>query len=151
MRSKKWISAALTACLCASGPAAAAGGPAVSGSPGVIECPSQDFHLFLKVYAESRTLQELFVADPLKWQQVDSRAQPEPRRVVRQRSRLDIRFPVLPPEAERTSRKLSLSVPKVDGDTASVVLSRPDTDHQVTYLFQRRSCWQLVEVDDASL
>lgn len=116
-----------------------------------IQCPSTDFLIFLNAFADGEKVQRAFTAYPLRKQQLDPDAEPEPRPVTRWLKRQEVGFPVIPPSVERAKDSLELRVVEVSGDKAKVTLEKPDTDYQVSYFFDRKDCWRLVGIEDWSL
>lgn len=116
-----------------------------------IKCPSTDFSVFLKAFADAEHVQRAFTADPLRKQQLDPDAEPEPKPGTRWLKRQEVSFPVIPPSLERARDSLELRVVEVSGDKAKVMLEKPNTDYQVSYFFDRKDCWRLVGIEDWSL
>jgi hypothetical protein len=115
------------------------------------QCPSQEFSGFLDAFAESVEIQKAFTRFPLKRQQLDLDAEPEPKPILRSLSREHVRFPIIPNEAERKARLLGLRVDELTTRQAKLTLVKNDTDFQVSYFFTKNSCWKLERIEDWSL
>jgi hypothetical protein len=144
-------SCAALACGAAAGPRAQPGPSSVLAAPRHrAGCPSADFAAFLTAFAESTALQEAFTRFPLAKRSVVD-ADPEPRQVEALLSRADVTFPVFPSEARRAVQGLASRVEQDGPARRSVVVAKPDTDYQISFVFEKSDCWQLVLVDDQSL
>ncbi|QYF94076.1 hypothetical protein KY495_02220 [Massilia sp. PAMC28688] len=97
-------------------------------------------------------LQTVYSQSPLDYARVLDHGEPEPRTITRSVERAAPAYFAMLSQAERGKQKLERSVNVRGRDVATVVLSRPDTDHQVEYLFRRTAgCWQLQRISDHSL
>lgn len=114
-------------------------------------CPGRDFSGFIQAFSESREVQQAFTRYPLQQLRLDSSAEPEPKPVVSQLGRDQVVFPVLPNAAERKQQSLRLSVEKRQANSVKLTLLKADSGYQVSYVFRRTSCWQLVRMEDWSL
>lgn len=122
--------------------------PAVAAGPA---CPSADLDAFLKVFLNDVAVQRAFTAQPLRDQYVDNTAEPEPRPVTQMLSEPALTFPVIPTRSERATLGLEQTWLERGDQRAVLRLVKPDTDLQLTYVFRKRGCWQLVERQDDSL
>lgn len=116
-----------------------------------IECPSRQFTEFFKAFSASSDIQEAFTKYPLKWQQLDLNADPEPKSFVKSLRRNQVEFPVIPDELERKSKLLMVRIDKMTSGHVKLTLLKDDTDYQITYFFRKNSCWKLERVEDWSL
>jgi uncharacterized protein YecT (DUF1311 family) len=125
-------------------------GAAVVAAPATaaIACPSQDLKAFVDAFAEDSVLQKAFTADPVETAFVDMNAQPEPAETVKALPREELRFPVMPNQAQQQKEGLNYREVANEGGRAVVALEVPDTDAQVLYTFRRDACWTLVKVVD---
>jgi hypothetical protein len=115
-------------------------------------CPYADFSAFLAAFGESAAVQERFTRIPLRERHLVDDGPGEPRTVERLLSPADVRFPVFPSGAERAARRLSTVRIRDEGVARrAVVVSQPDTDYQLRFVFERDACWVLVAVEDWSL
>ncbi|OWJ67158.1 hypothetical protein [Inquilinus limosus] len=136
----------LPALLLAAGIGAAA--PAEAAAPA---CPSTDIDAFLKAFIDDVAVQRAFTAQPLHDQYVDATADPEPRPVTQMLSEPALTFPVIPTRNERATLGLEQTWLERGDQRAVLRLAKPDTDLQLTYVFRKQGCWQLVERQDDSL
>lgn len=129
------------------------GNGAGKGAPDVAnpQCPSQEFAGFLNAFAENVEIQKAFTKFPLKRQQLDLEAEPEPKPVLRLLSRSQVKFPIIPNAAERKTKSLNFRVDELNARRAKVILVKSDTDYQVSYFFRKNSCWKLEHIEDWSL
>jgi hypothetical protein len=134
------------ALLLAAGIGAAA--PAEAAGPA---CPSTDIDAFLRAFIDDVAMQRAFTAQPLKDQYVDNTAEPEPRPVTRMLSEPALTFPVIPTRGERATLGLEARWLERGAARAVLRLAKPDSDLQLTYTFDRQTCWRLVERVDDSL
>ncbi|NMO15242.1 hypothetical protein HPC49_01800 [Pyxidicoccus fallax] len=123
--------------------------PPALGTPS--ECPSQDFSEFIEAFAESTEIQRAFTSYPLEIQQLDLKAEPEPRPFTRSLERHQVEFPVLPGQSERKAKSLELRVNPLASGHAELVLWKRDTDYQVSYFFRKNACWELERIEDGAL
>lgn len=114
-------------------------------------CPATDFSEFLNAFVDSEELQHLFTMMPLKWQQLDLDAEPEPKQVLRILDSQEIKFPLIPSPSERRAKSLTLKIEYLSDHRAKVVLDQSDTDYQVFYFFSKNACWRLERIEDWSL
>lgn len=124
-------------------------GKAIINCPAV--CPSQEFSKFLKAFSEHKDTQMAFTKYPLKRQQLDLNAEPEPKPVIKSLGRHQIEFPLIPDELERKAKSLTLRIDKVTSKKAKLTLLKIDTDYQVSYFFSKSGCWKLERIEDWSL
>ena len=116
-----------------------------------VVCPSQEFTKFLKAFSERKDIQRAFTKYPLKRQQLDLDAEPEPKPIIKSLELHQIEFPLIPDELERKAKSLALRIDKITSKKAKLTLSRIDTDYQVLYFFSKSQCWKLERVEDWSL
>lgn len=117
-----------------------------------VACPSQDFPKFLKAFSESKKIQIAFTKYPLRKQQLDLNADPEPKPFIRNLERHQIEFPVFPGEAKRKKESLNLRIDKLTSGKAELTIRASDSDsYQVSYFFSKNSCWKLERIEDWSL
>ncbi|WP_342237257.1 hypothetical protein [Inquilinus sp. OTU3971] len=136
----------LPALLLAAGIGAAA--PVEAAGPA---CPSADIDAFLKAFIDDVAVQRAFTAQPLRNRYVNSTAEPEPRPVTEMVSEPALLFPVIPSREEQVTLGLEARWLERGGTRAVLRLAKPDSDLQLTYVFDRQACWQLVERMDDSL
>lgn len=92
-----------------------------------------------------------FTKYPLKQQQLDLNAEPEPKPVVRKLRRDQVSFPVMPNETERKQKSLVSRINENKSNHVTLTMVKSDTDYQVNYFFNRNSCWYLERIEDWSL
>lgn len=114
-------------------------------------CPAQEFPEFLSAYANSEIIQRTFLRVPLKIQQLNLDADPEPKPVVKKLKYSQLKFPLLPLRAERDAKLLALRIDKWSEKKAEATLYRQDTGYQVTYFFVKNECWVLAAIEDWSM
>jgi hypothetical protein len=125
--------------------------PAAAPAPSEPACPGRDFAAFLAAFGADAAVQARYTAFPLPMSALED-GPDEPRTVVRQVGRAAARLPLLPLPSQRAADSLALRTEAAPGGRRHAVLYKPDTDHQVTYVFApERGCWRLVRVDDQSL
>lgn len=131
-------------------PAAAA--PVSSAAPAAagVACPSQDFEVFLKAFADDIEVQKAYTQRPLRSDSIDPDASPEPRPVSAMLDGDALRFPVMPSTRQQQSDGLALSLSETNGDK-EVMLAKPDTDYQLSFFFRKGECWTLYRKRDDSL
>lgn len=78
-------------------------------------------------------------------------AEPEPKPQTQLFESKEIEFPVIPDKRRREAEGLLLDLNEVEQNHAKAELHKPDTDYQVTYLFEKEGCWKLHEIQDWSL
>ena len=115
-----------------------------------VACPSREFTKFLKAFTEHKEIQMAFTKFPLKRQQLDLDADPEPKPVITNLGRSQAEFPLIPNEFEREKKSLTLRIDKVTPTRAKVTLLKSDTDYQISYFFSKNSCWKLERIEDWS-
>ncbi|MDR2220974.1 MAG: hypothetical protein LBE24_10435 [Methylobacillus sp.] len=126
-------------------PATAASGAADKAA--AASCPSSDFNVFLRAFADDARIQQAFVADPLQYDSIDATAEPEPKPVTHMVPAKELQFPLMAEE-----NGLKAQAPVVNGDQASVKLLKEDTSYQITYHFQQTGgCWRLVRIQNDSI
>lgn len=115
-----------------------------------VTCPSTEFSTFLTAFSEHADVQKAFVQQPL--QLVTTVAgDPEPELQKSSVSGDQIKFPIIPDRVKRETQGLTLSVKQEQGNQATAILQKPDTDYVFEYRFVRGQCWRLEEVTDYSL
>jgi hypothetical protein len=115
-----------------------------------VTCPSTEFSTFLTAFSERADVQKAFVQQPL--QLVTTVAgDPEPELKKSSVSGDQIKFPIIPDRVKREAQGLTLSVKQEQGNQATAILQKPDTDYVFEYRFVRGQCWRLEEVTDYSL
>lgn len=124
---------------------------ALAAEPRGITCPAQNFREFISAYADNEAIQRIFIRTPLKIQKLDLDAEPEPKPVVNYLKYSQLKFPLLPLQAERHAKSLSLRIDNSSGKKAEATLLKQDTDYQVTYVFVKNDCWVLVAIEDWSM
>jgi hypothetical protein len=132
----------------ASNAASAAVVAANAGPETAAACPSQDLNAFVAAFAEDPAVQKAFTADPVQTAFVDMNAQPEPAETAKALPRDELRFPVMPNQAQQQKEGLNYREVANEGARAVVALEVPDTDAQVLYTFRRDACWTLVKIVD---
>lgn len=121
-----------------------------SGEAANVACPSNEFAAFLQTFSERADVQKAFVQQPL--QLVTTVAgDPEPEMEKRSVSGVQIKFPLIPDCVKREAEGLSLTVKEEQGNSATAILQKPDTDYVFEYRFVRGQCWRLEKVSDFSL
>ena len=115
-----------------------------------VTCPSTEFSTFLTAFSERADVQKAFVQQPL--QLVTTVAgDPEPELQKSSVSGDQIKFPIIPDRVKREAQGLTLSVKQEQGNQATAILQKPDTDYVFEYRFVRGQSWRLEEVTDYSL
>lgn len=130
-----------------------AGQPASRGTSGSsrISCPAADFPIFIRVFSSDINVQKMFTRYPLRKQWLDPDAEPEPKKIIQNLGRHQISFPILPLRAERVRRSLEIRIDDVTASKAKITLFKLDTGYQVSYFFEKSSCWRLIRIEDWSL
>ncbi|WP_309893356.1 hypothetical protein [Archangium sp.] len=118
-------------------------------APPVASCPA-DFDAFLARYSEDAAFQREFTAPVVIYTHVEN-VEPEPRPVTEHRPADTLVYPSLLSRAKREAQGLNGMKVTAEARRAVVTLWQEDTDYQLSYRFERDSCWRLVQVDDASL
>lgn len=94
-------------------------------------CPSQDFKVFLNVFADSTKVQKAFTQIPNV-------------------SFDKLTFPIIPGAKARKKDDLNLSVAQLKKNSAKVVLDKSETDYRIEFYFEKKECWMLVRAEDVS-
>jgi hypothetical protein len=117
-----------------------------------VACPSQDFAAFLKAFSTSADVQRAFSRSPLQYDRVASHGGAEPAILKHSVQRAAPGYySMLSPPAQ-AKEMLEQKMTAQGRDVVVLVLSKPDTDYQVEYLFRRSAgCWQLQRISDHSL
>lgn len=115
-----------------------------------VACPSTEFSTFLTAFSERADVQKAFVQQPLQLVTTVA-ADPEPELQKSSVSGDQIKFPIIPDRVKREAQGLTLSVKQEQGNQATAILQKPDTDYVFEYRFVRGQCWRLEEVTDYSL
>jgi len=115
-----------------------------------VACPSINFDAFLASFAQYAVVQKAFVQRPLQFVTMIA-GDPEPTSEKRALSDAQIKFPLMPDRVKREIEGLALTVKEQQGDSATVILHKPDTDYVIEYRFVREQCWMLSEVSDFAL
>jgi hypothetical protein len=151
------VAMALGGCELASNsqPASAAGdknATPVAAAPAVAAkaCPSQDFDVFLKAFADDVQVQKAYTQRPLQSETIDANADPEPKSVTTMLDGDALQFPLMPSAAKQQADGLVLSQTELNGDK-EVMLAKPDTDYQLSLFFRKGECWTLYRMRDDSL
>jgi uncharacterized protein YecT (DUF1311 family) len=121
-----------------------------SGEVASVACPSSDFAAFLETFSERVDVQKAFVQQPLKLGTTVA-GDPEPEMEKRSVSGDQIKFPLIPDRVKREADGLTLTVKEEQGNSATAILQKPDTDYVLEYRFVRGQCWRLKAVLDFSL
>jgi hypothetical protein len=114
-------------------------------------CPSQDFDAFLKAFTTSVKTQVAFTARPLRFERVDSEAQPEPATVVEMLDGDKLAFPVMPTVKEQAAEKFEMATTRISETEMETTLFVPETDYQLRFGFRKTDCWELFKKADDSL
>lgn len=115
-------------------------------------CPGKTFDAFFAAFADSAAIQRAHVADPLSSGEIDPEAQPEPAMVTKSLQASQIKFPVMPGNAERQREGLAISKAPKPGGAIEVLLAKADTGYQLRYTFSPKgNCWQLAAMADESM
>ena len=125
-------------------------GPVWAGAEGQA-CGAASFADFVVAFSDSALLQRGNTNNPLHWQHMDLKAQPEPRPVLQSLDIDQVAFPVMPSAARRQQASLVLTIDAPSEYLGKVTLRKADTDFLVNYYFIKRTCWSLVRIDDWSL
>lgn len=125
-------------------------GPAPAGAAGPA-CPSADIDAFLKAFIDDIAVQRAFTAQPLRNRYIDNTAEPEPRPVTEMVSEPALHFPVIPSRGEQATLGLEARWLERGKTRAVLRLAKPDSDLQLTYVFDKQACWHLIERVDDSL
>jgi hypothetical protein len=136
-------------------PASAAGDKnatpaAAAPAPPAQACPSQDFDVFLKAFADDVQIQQAYTQRPLQSETIDANADPEPKPVTAMLDGDALHFPLMPSAAKQQADGLVLSQTELNGDK-EVMLAKPDTDYQLSFFFRKGECWTLYRMRDDSL
>lgn len=113
-------------------------------------CPANEFPAFLTAFSERLEVQRAYVKQPLQLVTTVP-GDPEPGLEKRSVSDDQIKFPLIPGREKRDAEGLTLTVKEVQGNSATAILQKPDTDYVFEYRFVRGACWVLEEVLDFSL
>ncbi|SFR90168.1 hypothetical protein SAMN05216570_0463 [Dyella sp. OK004] len=133
-------------------PLATTGSAADTKTPGAAQsCLAQDFDQFLTAFMGDVEVQKTHVALPLKSETVDPNAEPEPKPVTKMLPLADLKFPLMLSPQQQAQDGLQLSKTVTDPTHIEVKLVKPDTDYQLTFLFQNDGCWKLYQTRDDSL
>ncbi|KRB04011.1 hypothetical protein [Lysobacter sp. Root690] len=124
--------------------------PAATPAKTAIACPSQDFEVFLKAFADDVEVQKAHTQRPLQSESVDPNADPEPKQVTAMLDGDALKFPVMPSSQTQKNDGLVLSQTELNGDK-QVMLAKPDTDYQLSFFFRKGECWTLYRKRDDSL
>lgn len=112
-------------------------------------CPA-DFETFLERFVDDPAFQREWTAPTIVSTEGNPGGRPET--ITRRVGRGDLRFPVIPPRAERQKDKLQSAVQKQGAAKAVYKLWLPDSDaFALDYVFERDRCWRLVRIDDNAL
>jgi hypothetical protein len=115
-------------------------------------CPATDFDGFVQTYANRMSVQQNFTRWPLKMTYIDTDAQPEPQPVTEELGEQAITYPLLMDMDRARSEGATVTITSDAKGGGSLKYSKPDTDEQILYMFERDgACWQLVGIDDQSL
>lgn len=130
-------------------PAAAAPAPVAAAAKA---CPSQDFAVFLKAFADDVDVQKAHTQRPLRSETIDANANadPEPKPVTAMLDGAALHFPLMPSTGKQQSDGLVSSQTELNGDK-EVMLVKPDTDYQLSFFFRKDACWTLYRMRDDSL
>lgn len=128
-------------------PAAVAPAPAAVAAKA---CPSQDFAVFLKAFADDVEVQKAHTQRPLRSETIDANADPEPKPVTAMLDGDALRFPLMPSASQQQAEGLVSSQTELNGDK-EVMLVKPDTDYQRSFFFRKDACWTLYRMRDDSL
>jgi len=115
------------------------------------QCPSRTLALFAEAFSTSEAVQSAFTKFPLRKQELDLSAQPEPRPHTKWLTRTQVAFPVLPLLPRRAAEGLSIRIEALGTRTGKVLLFKQDTGYLVKYHFRLSSCWELVAIEDWSV
>ncbi|MBV4464490.1 hypothetical protein KVG95_14265 [Pseudomonas sp. SWRI79] len=115
-----------------------------------VTCPSTEFSTFLTAFSERADVQKAFVQQPLQLATTVA-GDPEPELQKSSVSGDQIKFPLIPDRVKREAQGLTLTVKQEQGNQATAILQKPDTDYVFEYRFVRGQCWRLEEVTDYSL
>ncbi|WP_256575663.1 hypothetical protein [Pseudomonas sp. R16(2017)] len=124
--------------------------PDAAGGTANTACPSSEFSAFLTAFSERAEVQKAFAQQPLQLVTTVP-GDPEPGLEKRSVSGDQIKFPLIPGREKRDADGLTLTVKEVQGNSATAILQKPDTDYVFEYRFVRGACWVLEEVSDFSL
>lgn len=120
------------------------------GNAANVACPSNEFSAFLAAFSERADVQKTFVQQPLQLATTVA-GDPEPELEKRSVSGDQIKFPLIPDRVKREADGLTLTVKEQQGDNATAILQKPDSDYVIEYRFVRGQCWMLSQVSDFSL
>ena len=145
------LSFLLAACTSASTSASPAAVRAQADSIAAPACPTGTFGEFLDRFGRDLAFQKAVTADPLTVERYDTAAEPEPRLVTGRVAQREIAWPVMPRlDTLAAQGRIHEIAPTAEGGRR-VLIRRPDTSDQQTYIFEQVPCWQLQGVIDASV
>ncbi len=117
----------------------------------ITQCSYKNFSSFLNTFSESIEFQTKHTFFPLKKSILDINAEPEPRVIVKLLYKSEINFPIIPNKRIRNANALILKIVGPNAKVVKVTLTKEDTDYQISYLFMKDSCWNLVRIEDWSM
>ena len=117
----------------------------------LVQCPADDFQVFLSIFTEDVQVQRSYTNFPLKELHLDINARPEPKPVIKSLSRSQVLFPVIPNMVERNAKGLKIRFDQVGMLQSKISLRKEDTDYLVIYFFVKDGCWKLTQIEDWSL
>ncbi|WP_247550431.1 hypothetical protein [Ralstonia solanacearum] len=114
-------------------------------------CPASDFKEFIQEFSDDQNIQQKSTKYPLEKLELDTKTKEEPKIVTLKLNRNQIHFPIIPSNQERAKQRLEIRFDNTSTSIASVTLTKPDTDYQVSYQFRKNNCWMLERIKDWSL
>ena len=140
----------LLALLGLSGAEGWAGGVASAATTSKADLCRQDhYQEFLEAFAEDLEFQKQHTKVPLLSVKYEYDF-PDAKKIETALDFPKIEFPVFPSAERRREKSLEIKF-KPSAGGMSVQVSKPDTDYQITYFFERHQCWELVRMENVSL
>lgn len=134
-----------------------------------IDCPSMNFHEFLRVFVDDEGVQRKFTKLPLEKVQFDFKSRSGAKVVTLLSEKRNIQFPVIPLKKERKEKDQVIETfssytpyhdeeflrflpqPRYDASHHEIAAIKSDK-WQVFYSFEKtETCWNLVSIDDKTL
>ena len=117
-----------------------------------IECPSQNFKVFIKAFSNNVQIQKRFTAFPISVSAIDPTTVDYSFK-TKYITRVDAQFPLFPLYKNRLAQNIQVRKVTGSGLKRPVETQIPDSDsHAVDFTFvKQKHCWYLKAINNASL
>ncbi|NTG51690.1 hypothetical protein G6M04_30290 [Agrobacterium rhizogenes] len=114
-------------------------------------CPNESFEKFVTRFSHEIAVQEKSTARTVIFEELDTDAQPEPKKTSKKVPLSMVEWPVMPDMTFLKDRNLQSEFKNLANGNKQVVLRGTDDGAYMEFEFRQQPCWTLIRVSDQSM